>query len=300
MVLNQKGEAMQADFNSIREAIKRAGANWEVGTTSRSEYLNAPPAASRNLFGLAIDPERSARMVVEQRNLEMSAFRALPPLPPLVDWRSAVGGADYVTPVRDQAACGSCVSFATCGATKSRALIKQKNPGREFDLSEAHLFYCGAGMACDTGWFYDDALKFATNTGIGKEADFPYTPGNQACRQVKPALRVTSHTTASSTVSRKTALMHGPVIGGMEVFQDFYAYTGGVYRHVLGEFLGWHAFAVIGYDDSKTCWIAKNSWGTGWGESGFFHIAYGECGIDSKVLFYAPEVTVVAKDALTS
>ena len=57
---------------------------------------------------------------------------------------------------------------------------------------------------------------------------------------------------------------------------------------------------MIGYDDSKTCWIAKNSWGTGWGESGFFHIAYGECGIDSKVLFYAPEVTVVAKDALTS
>ena len=78
--------------------------------------------------------------------------------------------------MRDQAACGSCVSFATCGATESRALIKQKNPGREFDLSEAHLFYCGAGMACDTGWFSDDVLKFATNTGIGKEADFPYTP----------------------------------------------------------------------------------------------------------------------------
>jgi C1A family cysteine protease len=29
------------------------------------------------------------------------------------------------------------------------------------------------------------------------------------------------------------------------------------------------------------CWIARNSWGTGWGDSGYFRIAYGECGIES-------------------
>jgi hypothetical protein len=35
-----------------------------------------------------------------------------------------------------------------------------------------------------------------------------------------------------------------------------------------------------GYDDDRGAWLCKNSWGTGWGEGGYFWIAYGECGID--------------------
>jgi hypothetical protein len=38
---------------------------------------------------------------------------------------------------------------------------------------------------------------------------------------------------------------------------------------------------IVGYDDGQQCWICKNSWGPGWGESGFFRIGYGECGIDT-------------------
>ena len=38
---------------------------------------------------------------------------------------------------------------------------------------------------------------------------------------------------------------------------------------------------LIGYDDTEGCWIAKNSWGNGWGDGGFFKIAYGECNIES-------------------
>ena len=39
--------------------------------------------------------------------------------------------------------------------------------------------------------------------------------------------------------------------------------------------------AIVGYDDNTGCWICKNSWGTGWGEQGFFRIAYGQCNIES-------------------
>jgi len=38
---------------------------------------------------------------------------------------------------------------------------------------------------------------------------------------------------------------------------------------------------LIGYDDGQGCWIARNSWGAGWGDSGYFRIAYGECGIET-------------------
>lgn len=56
-----------------------------------------------------------------------------------------------------------------------------------------------------------------------------------------------------------------------------------------------HAVLLVGYGtDAETgedYWIVKNSWGTGWGEGGFFRIRRGvdECGIES----IAVEVTVI-------
>jgi C1A family cysteine protease len=41
--------------------------------------------------------------------------------------------------------------------------------------------------------------------------------------------------------------------------------------------------SVVGYDDATGCWICKNSWGAGFGEGGFFRIAYGNCGIDAEM-----------------
>lgn len=42
--------------------------------------------------------------------------------------------------------------------------------------------------------------------------------------------------------------------------------------------MGGHAVEIIGYDDVAKAFIVKNSWGAGWGESGFFRIAYSEVG----------------------
>ena len=68
----------------------------------------------------------------------------------------------------------------------------------------------------------------------------------------------------------------GAVTGCFLVYDDFFAYRSGVYRHVSGALAGGHCVAIIGYDDAQSCWICKNSWGPGWGDAGFFRIAYGE------------------------
>jgi C1A family cysteine protease len=74
----------------------------------------------------------------------------------------------------------------------------------------------------------------------------------------------------------------------MTVYEDFVRYyTGGIYRHVSGGRGGGHCISIVGYDDESKSWIGKNSWGTRWGEDGFFQIAYGECAIDSSM--YAVE-----------
>jgi C1A family cysteine protease len=83
---------------------------------------------------------------------------------------------------------------------------------------------------------------------------------------------------------------HGALSACLVVYQDFFSYGGGVYKHVSGAQAGGHCVSLVGYDDAQGCWIAKNSWNTGWGESGFFRIGYGECGIETWRVHGADEV----------
>ncbi len=69
----------------------------------------------------------------------------------------------------------------------------------------------------------------------------------------------------------------------MEVYSDFDAYLSGVYTHTSGTYRGGHAVLIVGYSDAGQYFIVKNSWGTDWGESGYFKIAYSE--ISSVVEF---------------
>ena len=62
----------------------------------------------------------------------------------------------------------------------------------------------------------------------------------------------------------------------MAVYTDFYSYGSGVYSYAYGSLQGSHAILIVGYDDSGQYFSVKNSWGTGWGESGYFRIAYSQ------------------------
>ncbi|MFD2398279.1 C1 family peptidase [Prauserella oleivorans] len=73
---------------------------------------------------------------------------------------------------------------------------------------------------------------------------------------------------------------YGAVTACLVVYDDLFHYTGGVYRHTTEETSGGHCVALIGWDDDAGCWIAKNSWGTEWGEGGYLRIAYGEAYIE--------------------
>ncbi len=61
-----------------------------------------------------------------------------------------------------------------------------------------------------------------------------------------------------------------------------------MYEYAEGDPEGGHAVAIIGWSDSSSCWICKNSWGRGWGEEGCFRIKWGECGINSGVKWMTP------------
>jgi len=74
------------------------------------------------------------------------------------------------------------------------------------------------------------------------------------------------------------------------VYSDFMNYKSGVYQHKSGVLEGGHAIKILGWGTASglNYWLCANSWGTSWGESGFFRIAYGECGIDSSIYACTP------------
>jgi C1A family cysteine protease len=38
--------------------------------------------------------------------------------------------------------------------------------------------------------------------------------------------------------------------------------------------LGGHAVLIVGYNKNRNVFIVRNSWGTGWGEGGYFYMPF--------------------------
>jgi uncharacterized repeat protein (TIGR02543 family) len=77
----------------------------------------------------------------------------------------------------------------------------------------------------------------------------------------------------------KNLLYQGPIVGTMEVYDDFYYYVNGVYYcdpNWGTGYQGSHAIEIVGWNDNLEAFLVKNSWGTGWGIGGFFWISYYE------------------------
>ncbi len=202
-------------------------------------------------------------------------------LPTSWDWRS-VGGC---TSVKNQASCGSCWAFGTVGAMESAILI---NDGVTTDLSEQYLVSCNlSGWSCSGGWFAHDYhwdTAGADGGGIGAvlEAAKPYTATNQACGgpfahpyALNSWYYVSSSGGVPSTAAIKQAiLLYGPVSVAVYVNNAFQAYSSGVFNACANGTVN-HAVVLVGWNDAQQAWILRNSWGSGWGESGYMRIRYG-------------------------
>ena len=261
--------------------------SWSAGDTG----VTLPESSGEPTMALGLNISTvEAQQLRTASSTASFAEASMPPPPPLVDWRTS----GIVTAIKRQGACGSCVAFAACAVMESRHIQAHSASGvvaTGIDLSEAHLFYCGCGGCCARGWQFTAALDVARTQGVCLEADFPYVPQNTPCRPgVQPAVRVTRYAVHYAPDQRKRAVARGPVIAGMRVYEDLTFYKGGVYSHVAGAFRGNHAVAVIGYDDRDKSWLVKNSWGPGWGDAGYFRLAYRQCELDGEFPFFEIDV----------
>lgn len=66
----------------------------------------------------------------------------------------------------------------------------------------------------------------------------------------------------------------GPISCGIDADEKLLAYTGGIFEQKKLFPRIDHEIAVVGWgkENGVEFWVGRNSWGTYWGESGFFRI----------------------------
>jgi len=72
---------------------------------------------------------------------------------------------------------------------------------------------------------------------------------------------------------------NGPIGCGIQATDTFEAYTGGIYSEDVGYPQINHEIAVVGFGvdaSGAEYWLGRNSWGTYWGEGGFFKMTMGK------------------------
>ncbi|MFA5406514.1 MAG: C1 family peptidase [Candidatus Nanoarchaeia archaeon] len=272
----------------INEQIINQNKNWIATNTSiaqlsideRKNLLSTKPITSLT------DGFRAMTLINPDRSLPQITF----------DWRD-INGSNWVTPVRDQASCGSCWAFSAVGAVESRINIALNNPNYDIDLAEQDIVSCyGDGFGCEGG-LEVNALNYMKTNGIVKESCFPYLGvnatglcANKCANWPNELIKVLDYSLLPADVSTiKQAINdYGPITVYMAVFTDFFLYGGGIYSYTWGSLNGYHAVIIVGYNDTAGYWICKNSWGTDWGENGFFKISYDENVLDFGEWYYNP------------
>jgi C1A family cysteine protease/PKD repeat protein len=223
----------------------------------------------------------------------------------------------WVTPVRDQGPVGACWSFSTMGAIESRWL-KLGFGDQTLNLSEQNMATChgfNAGIN-DGGSDYIAAAYLSRLSGPVTEASDPYTPVLTAtCKStgiVHPAYSPqTIWLPKDINIIKKAILDYGAVTASiyMGVYTNYFSIINKTYLY-KGTSPVDHGVLVVGWDDNMTvtgktfkplnkgAWIVKNSWGTSWGDKGYFYVSYEDSKFLSDCSYYPERVELSEIDTM--
>lgn len=255
---------------------------YTVGRAAEEQTASPRGTDDQSEFGMGL-------VIPDEVRQYWKSYLAPPKNPGLTNLPTSMDWSPYDSPAKSQGSCNSCSVFATVALVEN--LANQANLPISPDLSEQALLSCVSAVTCEGGGWYWDILNYIHQSGAIAETCYPYGGNNgncnSKCESPDYTVKIGSFTPTPgmwpenhSVDDLRLALQEGPLVVSMRVPPDgtFLSYRGGIYNYddKKGE-ISWsygHAVLLVGYNDTEQSFKAKNSWGTGWGENGYFRIAY--------------------------
>jgi C1A family cysteine protease len=273
--------------------------------------LGPPPVINGHGTGFIPPPLERFHLTEKRRPLR---FVGEGTLPSEWDWREQ----GKVTSVKDQGSCGSCYAFGSIANIESEMLIDtngtdnfSENNAKECNWEELTNFKSGNPPqpwgSCDGG-NYDMLVNLFSQNGLVLESCDPYIAGNDDCEPDCSYQKTLLgwNIISGNAVPDTTTLKEYIYASASPVYTTLYAdssrgfnslYDGSYTFNYTTSSSNNHAVLIVGWSDNlppvpgettpADGWIVKNSWGSWWGDDGYFYITYGSANIgkDSSFMY---------------
>jgi cathepsin X len=283
------------------------------------------------------DPKYDKYRVMDPETVPWKDFNG--EIPDAFDWRnvSGINYLSWSKNQHIPQYCGSCWAQAATSVIADRVNIARNWTSITIGISPQAIINCDAGGDCNGGDSMG-VFQYAQQAGVVEDSCQAYVAANppqESCSPIQicetcippapptnktlpddcsavpkyPAWKVSAFAGGVSGPDdmKKAIYTGGPISCSMDVTAKFEQYEGGVYSQYLLLPIANHEVSVVGWgetpvtnnEESIPYWIVRNSWGSFWGEWGFFRIKMGSdnLGIEKGCAWATPIVPAGSKSA---
>src|SRR6056297_1221936 len=284
-----------------QDLLKKAPLNPDYVKYLKEKETGKTGPETYNGYGLGLIP---SPVMLNFDNLSKTEISKS--IPSSYDLRTENSG-NWLSSVKDQGSEGACWSFATYGTVESYWLKQGKGL---YDLSEQNVTTCHGfdWSPSDGGNYYLSTAYLSRLSGAISEDDDPYTlPDNPGCVsgltpvnfvQKARFLPGNDELNYDPDIVKQALIDHGAIYVDLYWAGDYFNNSDNTYFYNGSENTN-HAVLLVGWDDNKVvtggdgatpsgngAWIIRNSWGSAWGESGFFYLSYEDTKALSSVAYF--------------